>query len=117
MEAFGAALVDLLVQLAVRPELVGAEDGDLGTVRVPRGLGRMRHDEAEAPTVAEEILELQLLAPDHGDAVFQPGLIDRREALVVERLHVDPGNLPANVRTHRPNLQHRIALLCRLFRP
>ncbi len=117
MEADRAALVDLLDQLAVGAELVDAQHGDLRIVRMPGGLGRMRHDEAEAPTVAEEILELQLLAPDHGDAVFQPGLIDRREALVVERLHVDPGNLPANVRTHRPNLQHRIAPLFRMSRP
>src|SRR5207253_10814977 len=92
---------------AVRPELVDAKHGDLGMVRVARHLRRVGEDDSEAAAVAQEVLDLELLARHHDDVAVEPRPIDRGEARVVERLDVDAVDLGADLRSQAANLNHR----------
>ena len=110
MPALGAAAIDGVDQLAVGIEFVDPEHRDLGDFGVPRRFRRVRHDRPEAAAVAQEILDLELLVAHHQDVVVEPGLVDRRESPIVERLDVDAGDLDADLRAHAANLDHRSLL-------
>jgi hypothetical protein len=105
--ALGAAPVHRLVELASVLELVDAEHRDLGEIGVPRHLRWVRHDDAEAAAVAQEVLDLELLIGDDEDIAVEPRAVERREARVVERLHVDAARLDADLRSQPANLDHR----------
>src|SRR5262249_12654350 len=71
---------------------------------MPRGLGGMRDDHAEAAAVAEEVLDLELLLGHHQHVVGEPGAVDLPEPRVVEGLHVDPADLRADLRPEPSHL-------------
>ncbi len=104
--AFGAAPVDLVAQFALAVEFVDPEHRDLGVFGVPGRFRRMRHDRPEAVAVGDEIGDRQFLAAHAENVVVEPGLVDRRKALVVERLDVDPAHLDADLRTDPADLDH-----------
>src|SRR5438046_1016456 len=91
---------------AVGPELVDAQHGDLGIVRVARHLRRVGQHDAEAPAVAQEVFDLEILARHHDHVAVEPHPVDRGEARVVERLDVDAENLGADLRSQAANLNH-----------
>jgi len=95
----GTAPVDRHVELAVRPELVDAQHGDLGVLRMARALGRVRVDHAEAAAVVQELLDGQLLARDHQHVVIEPRAVDRSEAGLVQPADVDPPDLGPDLRS------------------
>ena len=104
--ALGAAAVDRHVERAVGGELVDAEQRDLrmlGMARHLRGVGMHR---AEAPAVAQEVVDLQILVRHDQHVVVEPGPIDRGEAGVVQRGDVDPADLGADLRSQAANLDH-----------
>jgi hypothetical protein len=68
----------------------------------------MRHDRAEAAAIAHKIGDREVLVAHHHDIVVEPRPIDRRKALVVERLDVDPGYLDADLRPHAANFHRSI---------
>ena len=61
---------------------------------------------AEAPAVAQEVVDLQILVRHDQHVVVEPGPIDRGEAGLVQRLDVDPANLGADLRSQAANLDH-----------
>ena len=71
------------------------------------------HD-TEAPAVAQEVVDLEVLAGHDHDVVSEPRAIDVREARVVEPLDVDPVDLRADLRAERANLDHRVIGTVRL---
>ncbi len=97
MPALGAAPIDLVVERAVRPELVHAQKRDLGMVWVTRHLRGMRDHDPEATAVAQEVFDLELLIGHDEDVPVEPGAIEHAEGLVIEGLHVDPSNLDADL--------------------
>src|ERR1700730_3136208 len=109
--ALGASAIDGLIELAVGPELVDAQQGDLGIVRVTRHLRRVRVHDPEAAAIAEEVLDLELLTRHHEDVGIQPRSIDDGETRVVELPDVDPVDLRAYLRPQAANLDHRYVLL------
>ena len=66
-------------------------------VGVPRALRRVRVHDAEAAAVAQEVVDLELLARHHDDVVVEPRPIDAGELRVVERLDVDALDLGADL--------------------
>jgi hypothetical protein len=86
------------------------KQGDLRIVGVPGHLRRVRHDDAEAAAVAQEVLDLEGLAGHDDDVVIEPRAIDGGEVRVVERADVDPVNLGADLRSQASNLDHRVLL-------
>src|SRR5437899_2064539 len=95
--ALGPASIDGHVERAVRPELVDAQQGDLRMVGVPRALRRVRVHDAEAVAVAQEVVDLEVLARHHDDVVVEPRPIDAGELRVVELLDVDALDLGADL--------------------
>src|SRR5690349_11025206 len=71
-----------------------------------RALRWMRHHEAEAAAVAEELLNGQLLVPDHHHIVLEPSLVDRREAVIIQRSDINTGDLYADLCPQKTNLHH-----------
>src|SRR2546425_2036458 len=110
---FGAASIDGHVERAVRPELVDAQQGDLRMVGVPRALRRVRVHDAEAAAVAQEVVDLELLARHHDDVVVEPRPIDAGELRVVERLDVDALDLGADLWPQAAYLHGRAILTSR----
>src|SRR5206468_12172996 len=108
--ALGAAPVDGHVELAVGPELVDTELRDFRIVRVARRLRRMRYDDPEAAAVAQEVLDLELLAGHHDHVGVEPRPVDRGEARVVELPDVDSEDLRADLLAETSNLDHRSVL-------
>ena len=74
---------------------------------MPRHLRRVRLHQSEAPAVAQEILDLELLVRHHEDVGIEPRPIDRGEAGVVELLDVDAPDLGADLWSQATNLEHR----------
>jgi hypothetical protein len=66
----------------------------------------MRHNNAEAPAVAQEVVDRQFLVAHHHDIVVEPGLIDRSKARIVQRPDIDAGDFDADLRPHPANLNH-----------
>src|SRR5262249_44870448 len=97
-------------ELAVGPELVDAEHGDLGMVGMARGLRGMRLDPAEATAVAQKVVDLELLARHDHDVGVEPRAVNGREARVVQRLDVHAVNLGADLRPQPTNLDDDRAL-------
>src|SRR5206468_3446271 len=108
--SLGATPIDHHVELTVRPELVDPELSDLRVVRVARRLRRVRHDEPEPATVAQEVFDLELLARHHDHVGVEPRAVDLGEAGVVERLDVDAEDLRADLLAEASNLDHRSVL-------
>src|SRR2546422_6448669 len=109
--ALGPAAIDRLIELAVGPELVDAQQGDLGIVGVTRHLREMWVHDPEAAAIAEEVLDLELLTRHHEDVGIQPRAIHGGEARVVELPDVDSVDLRAYLRPQAANLDHRYVLL------
>ena len=105
MPALGATPIDGRIQVAIGVELVHAQHGDFGKVRMPRRLRRVWRECAEAAAIAQEVFDLELLTRYDHDVVVEPGSIDDRKARVVERFDVDTRHLGANL-AQWPNLNH-----------
>src|SRR5262249_9475844 len=104
--SLGAAPVDRHVERAVRPDLVGAEERDLRVVGMARHLRWVRMYGPEAAAVAEEVVDLEILARHDDDVTVEPRPIDRCKPGVIERLDVDPVNLGADLLRQAANLDH-----------
>ena len=93
---------------AARHELdlvVAVDNQDLRVFRV-LGRGRVNVQLTEAAAEGLVLLERQLLIAKEEDQVPQPGVPQRRQGRVVERLRqVDAGNLGADDRRERCDLQ------------
>jgi hypothetical protein len=111
MPTFRAATVNGLVQPPVGIELVDTQQRDLWHLWMPCALGRMWHHDAKAAAVAQELLECEFLVAHHHHVVVEPGLIDRRKAGVIQRPHIDTGDLDADLRSHAADLNHGYASL------
>jgi len=108
--ALGAAPVDGVDDIALGIKFVGAEHRNLGNLRVARRFRGDMHNRPKTSAVAQKIPNLEFLVAHHQDVMVEPGLVDWRKAGIVERLHVDAGDLDTNLRTHAAYLNHPFAL-------
>ena len=70
------------------------------------GVAAINIDDAETAAVADEVIQRQVLAGDHQDVVVDPGLVDRREARIIECADIDAADFDPDLRSHLAYLDH-----------